>query len=92
MKHDAGKSRVDLIDPKFILDMGDVMAYGAQKYHEDAWKTEVERPMPRYLAAALRHILAFADGQRLDDESGLPTLSHAACCIMMLQYHDSHAD
>lgn len=87
MKHDDGKSRVDLIDPQFTINMGHVMAYGAKKYAEGSWKTGVANPIPRYLAATMRHILAFANGQLTDEESGLPTLSHAACSLMMLQYH-----
>lgn len=87
MKHDDGKSRVDLIDPQFTINMGHVMAYGAKKYAEDSWKTNVANPIPRYLAASMRHLLAFASGQLTDEESGLPTLSHAACSIMMLQHH-----
>lgn len=87
MKHDDGKSRVDLIDPQFTINMGHVMAYGAKKYAEDSWKTNVANPIPRYLAASMRHLLAFANGQLTDEESGLPTLSHAACSLMMLQYH-----
>ena len=87
MKHDDGKSRVDLIDPQFTINLGHVMAYGAKKYAEESWKTDVANPIPRYLAAAMRHILAFANGQLTDEESGLPALSHAACSLMMLQYH-----
>lgn len=87
MKHDDGKSRVDLIDPQFTINMGYVMAYGAKKYAEESWKTDVANPIPRYLAASMRHLLAFASGQLTDEESGLPTLSHAACSLMMLQHH-----
>lgn len=38
----------------------------------------------RLLAAALRHLSAWARGQDTDTESGLPHLAHAACCVLML--------
>ena len=34
MRHNAGKSRMDLICPHFIEGLGDVMRYGAEKYSE----------------------------------------------------------
>lgn len=87
MKFDEGKPRVELIEPEFIMNMGRVMGHGAKKYREQSWKTDVANPAQRYLGAALRHLLDAAAGKLIDDDSGLPTLSHAACSVMMLQYH-----
>lgn len=84
-KYDSGKSRVDLIQPNFILGMGDILAYGATKYKENSWKT-VKNGRVRYYAAALRHLLAYAKGERVDAETGRSHLLHAACCIMFLFY------
>lgn len=80
VKHDKEKSRVDLLEPEFILLMGKVLGFGAVKYSEDNWKgCDDDR---RYLGACLRHILAaMTDG--VDSESGLPHLAHAAVCAMM---------
>jgi hypothetical protein len=38
----------------------------------------------RLLAAAMRHLSAWALGQHSDPESGLPHLAHASCCVLML--------
>ncbi len=85
LKFDQGKSRVDLIEPGFLLSMGDVLGYGAEKYEEESWK-EVPRGEDRYYAAAMRHLLAMRSGELTDPESGLPHIAHAACNIMFLQY------
>lgn len=88
VKNDQGKSRMDLIDPKWLLSVGDVLGYGAEKYAPDNWKKVGER---RYIAAAMRHLLAYMDGNKLDDGpkgSGLPHLSHASTCLMFLHYLD----
>lgn len=88
VKHDQGKSRMDLVDPKWLLAVGDVLGYGAEKYAPDNWK-KVEKK--RYVAAALRHILDYMDGNKLDDGpkgSGLSHLSHASTCLMFLHYLD----
>lgn len=38
----------------------------------------------RLLAAALRHLFAWAQGDDFDRESGRRHLAHAACCVLML--------
>lgn len=92
-KYDAGKSRVDLVEPAFIFDVANVLSYGAAKYGEQNWQ-HVENGQDRYYAAALRHLLAHRSGQVLDDESGQTHLAHAATNIMFLSYlltKESHA-
>lgn len=81
VKHDRGKSRPDLIPRGVLKAMGDVMAYGAAKYDVDNWQ-RCEDPR-RYEAAAMRHLIAYLDGEELDAESGLPHLAHAMCSIAM---------
>ena len=34
-KYDKEKSRVDLVNPQFILGIADVLAYGAKKYGDN---------------------------------------------------------
>ena len=86
-KLDTGKSRPDLIPTGVLKAMGDVMAYGAAKYEIDNWQ-KCEDPR-RYEAAAMRHIVAHLDGEKLDPESGLPHLAHALCSIAMRMGLDS---
>ena len=57
--------------------------YGTNKYgNPDNWK-QVEKE--RYRDAAFRHFLAYLDNpEGVDEESGLPHLSHLACNIAFL--------
>lgn len=80
-KHDDGKPRCDLLPPAALLRVADVLGFGARKYAPHAWR-EVPDGHRRYLAAALRHVFARMRGERLDPESGLPHLAHAACCLL----------
>ena len=83
VKYDAGKPRLDLLPWDAVLACGETLAYGAQKYGEDNW-SRVPNGRARYLAASLRHIVAFAQGEWLDAESGLPHLAHALTSLMFL--------
>ena len=85
LKFDSGKNRLDLIDPSFILRIGRVLTFGANKYEDNSWK-QVPDAVNRYYAAAMRHLMAYRDGEVLDQESGLPHLAHAACNIMFLMH------
>ena len=91
LKHDTGKPRADLLDPKALLDIANVLTFGAAKYHEHNWRGGLA--YSRLLAATLRHIFAFMDGQDADEESGLPHIAHAAtCCMMILNHMRDHPE
>jgi hypothetical protein len=60
--------------------LADVLTFGAKKYAPGNW-AKVENGKERYIAAALRHINAHRSGEWNDDETGLPHLSHAMCCL-----------
>ena len=80
-KNDAGKSRVDLLLPEFLLEVGEVLELGARKYGEHNWRL-VSRQ--RYVAATMRHLLAFMAGEVYDPESGKQHLAHCATNVMCL--------
>lgn len=82
VKHDSNKSRVDLISPIALEDLGMVLKHGAAKYGEHNWREGLA--WSRLIGAALRHLLAFMRGEDLDPESGLSHVSHAMCNLMML--------
>lgn len=86
-KDDSRKSRVDLIPTGPLRLIGDVLAYGAEKYAEDNWQ-HVKHPQDRYYAAALRHLFAWREGELVDAESGLPHLAHAGCCVLFLLWFE----
>lgn len=82
-KHDNDKPDWTLMPWRGLESVIRVLEFGADKYGRNNWKT-VPDAKRRYLAAAYRHINAVSDGQWLDEESGLPHLAHAGCCILFL--------
>ena len=86
MKFDSGKNMVSLVDPKFILGVGQILTFGANKYAKNNWK--LNEDLDRYKDATLRHMYAYLSGELLDPESGLPHLDHVACNIMFLRYNE----
>lgn len=90
-KNDAEKPPLDLLPTIPLVEISRVLEYGAEKYGPNNWRKGLA--WSRLIAAALRHLTAFNDGEDLDEESGLSHLAHAACCIMFLQeYKKTHPD
>ena len=89
-KNDQEKNRLDLIEPEFIESVGQVLTFGAKKYEPNNWQ-KVEDAENRYYAAAMRHLMAWRKGEKIDPESGLNHLDHVACNIMFLQHFDREA-
>lgn len=87
VKRDQGKHRLDLLPTAPLRAVADVLAFGAQKYAENAWM-HVERSQDRYYAAALRHLFAWREGEARDPESGLHHLAHAGCCVLFLLWQE----
>lgn len=85
IKADAGKPKLSLVPTEIIRQIARVREYGNKKYPEggpDNWKkVEVER----YRDATFRHLLRYIeDPTGVDEESGLPHLSHLACNVAFL--------
>ena len=74
VKFDAGKPQIHLVPPSAILRLAEVFGYGAEKYGEDNWRKG--RDPVRLYDAAMRHLLAWMEGERVD-ESGCSHLAHA---------------
>ena len=87
VKFDGGKTRWDLMPWSEAEEIAKVLTFGADKYSADNWKS-VADPEGRYFAAAMRHLVAWEKGERIDPESGFSHLAHAACCLMFLMYFD----
>lgn len=58
---------------------------GARKYGSASWRDVESVDLAQYIGATLRHLLAYADGEDTDPESGNPHLAHAlaSLCIMI---------
>jgi len=80
--HDSGKTRVELIDPYTLEEMGKVLAFGAEKY--DPWNWTRGISYGRLLGSILRHTFAFMRREDIDPESGCHHLAHAMCDVMFL--------
>lgn len=82
-KDDGEKPRPDLIPAKAEAEVARVLAFGAKKYAPENWR-KVPDAKNRYIAAALRHINAYRDGRRVDEESGLHPLAHAIASLLFV--------
>ena len=88
LKADETKSRVDLLDPDFLLAVGEVLKFGAEKYKEHGGASNWRRGIhiSRLVASALRHLFAIMRGEDLDSESGLLHTAHLGCCVQFLHW------
>lgn len=89
LKFDGEKLPLHLLSTEAMNQTAAVLKFGAQKYAEHNWRKGFAWSRP--LAAAMRHITAFNNGEDRDPESGLSHLAHAACCIMfLLEFEKTH--
>lgn len=86
VKADAGKTRYELIPYDVLKDIADVFAYGAEKYHDNSWRTEKPAAVSRTFASIMRHLTEFMLGNDWDPESGKSHLAHACTQLMMLMH------
>jgi len=87
VKLDTGKLRMDLVLPKMIEALAEVLTYGAEKYTDNGWQT-VDGAQDRYYAAALRHLMIWRKGEKVDTESRLEHIKHALTNIAFLTFLD----
>lgn len=79
----AKKPRLSLVPPAGLVYAALAMANGADKYGAYNWREKKIQTMI-YLEACMRHLLSFQDGEENAQDSGLPHLAHALCCILIL--------
>lgn len=87
-KYDAGKLRLELLPWEALEGIGAVMTHGATKYDDDNWR-KPDASWRRYLGSLTRHLSAFAQGEDIDPDSGLPHIDHIATNAVFLAtfYH-----
>lgn len=91
VKHDQGKPPLHLLSTTALTEVAKVLEFGANKYAAHNWRDGFVWSRPT--AAALRHILAWNDGEDLDPESGQSHLAHAMCCLMfLLEFEKTHPE
>ena len=86
-KHDEGKLRYSLLPKGTITEVLKVLEFGAKKYAPDNWM-KVDNAQTRYYDAALRHITAWHEGEKFDQETGVSHIAHALCCLHFLMWFE----
>ena len=81
-KHDSNKIDLSLVPRVLMEAVAQALQFGEGKYGRYNFRRGF--PNHRLIAACLRHVLAYQDGEDLDPESNLPHLAHATACIAML--------
>lgn len=84
-KFDAEKLQWDALPWNAVEEATKVMNFGIQKYDKHNYLKGNGLEDWRYFNAMMRHVRAHQKGEMIDPESGLPHLSHAACCLLMWQ-------
>lgn len=90
VKHDQGKPDLSLVSTELMAALAEVRqwAIDSGKYPRDNWKRGFK--FNRSIAAALRHIMQFKDGEDMDGESGLTHIAHAIASLEHLLYDFKH--
>lgn len=89
---DAGKRILHTIDPNMLIAWGNVLAFGAQKYHQRNFLKAPGMAWGRVYDSLQGHLQKFWGGEWLDDESGYPHLAHVLCNLQFLwTYHEHEA-
>lgn len=83
-KHDSGKPDLSLVPRVLMEATAQALMFGENKYGRYNYLRGF--PNHRLIAACLRHLTAYQDGEDLDPESNLPHLSHAVACLAMLMH------
>lgn len=81
-KFDEGKPDLSLIPYVALKEEAFGFMLGIRKYGRYEYTKGLESS--RLVAAALRHITLWSEGEELDPESGASHLGHARCCLAML--------
>ena len=81
-KDDDNKLPWHLLPPDALEEILRVLQFGAVKYEPRNW--EKGMAYSRLFSALMRHCWAWFRGERLDPETKLHHLAHAACCVLFL--------
>lgn len=88
-KFDDDKLDYSLVPWPAMAEVVKVLMFGAKKYAPNNWK-HVDNAKRRYLSAVYRHINAYAEGEKIDGESGLMHLAHAVCCLLFMIWFENN--
>lgn len=88
IKFDSGKPRMSLLPSKPLWMMAEVMTVGEKKYSAQNWRRGFK--WSRLLDAAHRHLNQYNESKdnRIDKETSLNHLAHAAINLVFLMEHE----
>lgn len=81
-KNDNGKVMWQLLPYDALRVIAEVFTHGAEKYGDRNWENGIK--YGRVFGAIMRHLSAWAVGERIDPESGKSHLAHAGAGILFL--------
>lgn len=83
------KPDLSVVPPAGVLHLASAMMDGANKYGPFNWRGN--SVLSRiYVAAAMRHLMQYLDGEDIDPTSGVHHLGHAmACCAILLDARET---
>jgi len=83
-RDNSGKPKLSyMLDfPHTSAEVANVLEMGAEKYARNNWKKGA--PMTETEDSLMRHLLAFHNGEDLDEESGMSHLAHVICNAQFL--------
>lgn len=91
-KHDIEKDRWSLVPMKELVQVAKVFTEGAKKYGDNNWQL-VENGRQRYLDALMRHVAAYAKGEKINEEDfGLEHMAHVAWNALALMWFDNNSN
>lgn len=77
------KPDLSLVPQAFNLLVSQAMMDGARKYGPYNWRDNAVRNRV-YIAAAMRHIAQYLDGEDIDPTSGVYHIGHAGACLAII--------
>lgn len=88
LRYNQGKPQIHQVPTCAIEGMAEVLTYGESKYGKYNWELGNNYSVP--YDSAMRHLMAFFNGQDKDPESNCHHLHHALTNIAMLLYYYIH--
>ena len=91
IKHDLGKPRFDLIPPRALELVAQVMTVGQKEYGDRNWEKGLK--WGRMFGAMMRHAWKWWSCQRYDQEDRQEHLASVAwCAFALLEYEHTHPE
>lgn len=86
VKYDADKVPLDLLPMDALVEVGEILKFGAEKYAPYNWARGML--YSRLIAACMRHVFSFNKGEDNDPETGRSHIAHALCCLLFLMEYE----